>query len=170
MWIILIIVFIVSYPNEIPTVSAHKIELVKVNPDEELYDYTIEFLKDCEGYRARPYKCLAGKATIGYGHRIYLYDTITYLTELQADSLLKLDFDECLTFVGERYSNLEFNKQIALAHFAFCCGINAMLEMYSDSNILDIDRYIYVSGIPNNFLYIIRKFEIDTWNNNPFKK
>jgi GH24 family phage-related lysozyme (muramidase) len=30
----------------------------------------IDLVKEYEGFRAKPYKCLAGQNTIGYGHRL----------------------------------------------------------------------------------------------------
>jgi GH24 family phage-related lysozyme (muramidase) len=136
--------------------------------EKALYDYTIDFIKNHEGYVAEPYQCAANKWTIGYGHRTYGHESYKHLTEVEAEALLRTDFDVRLDIVMEKYPELSFHQQIALAHFAFCCGVGAMEKMYADTSIDDIDNWIHILGKPNSFLIMIRKFETDIYNNNPF--
>lgn len=53
----------------------------------------VEHVKQQEGWRAKPYRCQAGKPTIGYGHRI---PSMAYapLTREEGEALLRQDLRE----------------------------------------------------------------------------
>ena len=50
----------------------------------------VNLIKNLEGYREKPYKCSAGKLTIGYGHTNKVYEG-QRITKEQADNFLKED-------------------------------------------------------------------------------
>jgi len=97
------------------------------------YQETLNFIKQHEGYNdGVAYYDLGGNKTIGYGHVVQpnelFPDTIS---EFQADSILKRDFKTAIRGV-ERFTNLEGNRKLAIAHFVYSKGIGA----FSRSNLL----------------------------------
>lgn len=162
------------YHNDKETLTPIEIHEEYFCPDIMLYEYTLDFIKRCEGYVPYRYLCPAGKVTIGYGHRIYPGDTLTWLTEHQADSVLRVDFDFYMDWVSDYYKDIEYNKQIALAHFAFCCGEGALRNMYENQciyNALKYHHYRDMNGniIKSEYMEIIRKFNVDMYNEHIFR-
>lgn len=90
------------------------------------YEYSIKVIKKWEQYSATRYK-LFGDEYIGYGHLLYKSDTLTFLSKLQADSLLRADFEKAIKSV-ENMANyhLPDNRKMVLAMFAFNCGIGKL--------------------------------------------
>lgn len=89
----------------------------------------IEFIKKLEGFRAKPYKDLAGVKTIGYGHtellgRLRIPDNMV-INEREGSEIL---YDDVLFF--ERiiqkhyidYDKLSVNKRTALVSFIYNLG------------------------------------------------
>ena len=93
----------------------------------ELYEQTVNHLKEFEGFVPDRYNCPAGARTIGYGHVILRTDTIgNLITEETATEILKADLEKAIVFVEEstdldRYE--EPNKVLALAQFTFNVGV-----------------------------------------------
>jgi lysozyme len=87
------------------------------------YEKTIKAIKKHEGFAGgNPYICPGGHLTIGYGHVIKEGESFTRLTEKQADSLLRVDFNKALRAVDASVK-LEGSKKLAIAHFVFAKGI-----------------------------------------------
>jgi len=85
-------------------------------------DSTITLVKKYEGYRSRPYLCLAGKLTIGYGHTATVTRGMT-VTRAAADKLLLHD----LRAASEHLDRLVVvplteNQRAALLSFMFNVG------------------------------------------------
>lgn len=85
-----------------------------------LYDKVIEYTKLTEGKRLKAYLCPSNNPTIGYGHLIQKGEHFGTITDFQADSLLRVDFDKRLAFVD---TSLSYSKRLAVAHFIFNVGI-----------------------------------------------
>lgn len=91
----------------------------------------VALVKQFEGFAAQPYRCPAGKLTIGYGHVVqagehHLSDA--RLTEVQASALLASDLGLFAPQVeallkGVAVSQGQFD---ALVSFAFNCGVGAL--------------------------------------------
>ena len=64
-------------------------------------DEALTIVKDFEGYRDKPYKCPAGKLTIGYGHVLKTNEKISSLTTPVATSILKEDLSAALDVVNK---------------------------------------------------------------------
>ncbi len=84
----------------------------------------LQQIKEHEGLRLFPYKCPAGKLTIGYGHN--LQDN--GLTKTACEFILYDDIDEAkrnlkTIFGGEFFENLPKNKKIALIDMMFNLGM-----------------------------------------------
>ena len=87
------------------------------------YEKTIRAIKKHEGFAGgKPYICPGGFATIGYGHVIKEGEHFIQLTEKQADSLLRVDFNKALKAVDASVK-LNGPKKLAIAHFVFAKGI-----------------------------------------------
>ena len=84
----------------------------------------LQQIKEHEGLKLFPYKCPAGKLTIGYGHN--LQDN--GLTKTACEFILYDDIDEAKRnlrsiFGGEFFENLPKNKKIALIDMMFNLGM-----------------------------------------------
>ena len=75
-------------------------------------------------YRLKPYKCSAGKLTIGYGHNL---DDLG-ITEEIADFMLEFDIESAKNDLhkvfGPRVNMFSYNRQNALIDMMFNLGIN----------------------------------------------
>ena len=101
------------------------------------YERTIKAIKKQEGFaNGKPYICPAGYLTIGYGHVIKEGETFIQLTEKQADSLLRVDFNKALSAV-ESSVKLEGSKKLAIAHFVFAKGIGSFNKSELRQKILN---------------------------------
>lgn len=89
-------------------------------------DELVAHLKHFEGFVAHPYRCAAGKLTIGYGHRIDVL--VPNITEGQATSLLLFDIAR-FTVQAARLSpgivNDAPRRLNAIIDFVFNCGPEA---------------------------------------------
>jgi GH24 family phage-related lysozyme (muramidase) len=92
---------------------------------QEQYENMISFIKKSEGFRATIYNCPAGQATIGYGHMALPGEKFTSITESQADSLLKVDFQKRMDFLP---ITMEYHKKLAIAHFIWNLGYGKYLK------------------------------------------
>lgn len=88
------------------------------------YTQTLEYIKSHEGLNnGKKYIDAAGIATIGYGHVILPDESFPdQISDEQADSLLRSDFDKALTAV-DRLTDLKDNKRLAIAHFIYAKGV-----------------------------------------------
>jgi lysozyme len=141
------------------------------------YERTIEYIKEHEGFAGgKPYICPGGYRTIGYGHIILEHENFTQLSEYQADSLLRADFDKALYLV-EKTVEVKGSKKLAIAHFVFTRGIGtfiksplkAMVENNEDISE-EIVKWCYYRNIKgervrSQHAYNIRKWEAKMYNN-----
>lgn len=89
----------------------------------------IEALKQSEKFRAEPYKCPAGKLTIGYGHVISDDESFAAITENEAEEILRKDIEvaeRCIwRAVRVPLSQDQFDS---LVSFIFNVGCHAFLK------------------------------------------
>ncbi|NJO92944.1 MAG: lysozyme, partial [Chloroflexia bacterium] len=135
------------------------------------YERTIEYIKEHEGFAGgMPYICPGGYKTIGYGHVILEHENFEQLSENQADSLLRIDFNKALDLV-EKNIDVKGSKKLAIAHFVFTRGIGtfiksplkAMVENNEDISE-EIVKWCYYRNIKgervrSQHAYNIRKWE-----------
>ncbi|MBR6279224.1 MAG: lysozyme [Bacteroidales bacterium] len=95
-----------------------------------MYEETISFIKKHEGFASgKPYYCVAGYLTIGYGHVIKENENFgEKISKKQADKLLRKDFNKCLALAQKHTKNLSENKLLAVAHFIYAKGIGSYLK------------------------------------------
>jgi lysozyme len=81
-----------------------------------------------EGLRFKPYKCTAGKLTIGYGHNL---DDLG-ISQRVADLLLEEDAEiadiACYKIFGEQYENWSENRRLGWLNLAFNLGHGRLLQ------------------------------------------
>lgn len=89
----------------------------------------IEIIKHYEGCRLKPYRCPAGKMTIGYGHVIQPGEVFKEMTIDYAESLLEWDLQRFAKAVDEAVKvHVTDNQFGALVSFAYNIGIGAFKE------------------------------------------
>lgn len=146
---------------------------------DSLYKKIIGFMKKNEGYRAHPYRCLAGALTVGYGHVIKPDDSLEYpISKDKAASLLKTDFNKRIKFI-EKDLDLdrlkEPHKVLSLAHFIFNVGQgnfkDSMLYQtlkHTGKLSESIKNFIHIKTdngyVESNHLLKMRKFEYKLFN------
>lgn len=84
-------------------------------------DSVIIHLKTHEGFRSNVYSDGSGHPTIGYGHQLLKGERYNDISEAQATSILKQDFEKKLKYVQTTY-NVRGDTAMALALFCFNCG------------------------------------------------
>lgn len=123
--------FLLLSPSIFPTIldSRTQKEALKIREEafdwETHYEKTIQFIKSHEGFsNGERYIDLGGTATVGYGHVILPTDSFSFpLSEEQADSLLRADFEKALRGAERISGHLKANKKLAIAHFIYSRGI-----------------------------------------------
>ena len=86
----------------------------------------MSYTKKYEGLRLKPYKCPAGKLTIGYGHNL---DDVGITLE-QAEQMLRLDLEyanmECYAMIPA-FAHLDDARKFVLIDMCFNMGIKRLL-------------------------------------------
>jgi lysozyme len=86
-----------------------------------MFSNLILILKRHEGFRSKPYRCTAGKLTIGYGRNL---DDVG-ITEVEAEFLLKVDTLRATDSAGDIFPSIlshTENRQIAIINMVFNLG------------------------------------------------
>jgi len=81
-----------------------------------------------EGLKLKPYRCTAGKLTIGYGHNL---DDLG-ISQRIADMLLEEDSEiadiACYKIFGEQYEGWSENRRLGWLNLAFNLGHSRLLQ------------------------------------------
>ena len=94
--------------------------------------YGIEFIKEKEGLRLRPYKDAAGHYTVGYGHRTNDHDKI--ITKAEATDLLRKDIETIEERLNMWKLKVTQEQYDMLISFTFNLGYSTLLH----SGILEL--------------------------------
>lgn len=115
----------------------------------------IELIKRFESLRLEPYRCPAGKWTVGWGH--VLSAPGGGITEAQAERLLEHDVERAEEAISDLVEvDLDENAFAALASFVFNVGRGAFLESTLLRKLNDgdywgahaeFDRWIHCRGV-----------------------
>jgi len=87
----------------------------------------IKMIKKHEGYRKFPYKCSAGKLTIGWGHNLDNTGISIEVAEQMLDEDIEKAYQDILYVFPDFYSYSQ-NRQDALANMIFNLGRNGFLK------------------------------------------
>lgn len=178
--LLLLFFLLISIQSFAPELTEKQQEAIKAYfslkaKNTKLYNSVISSLKKNEGLVLTPYYCPSNHLTIGYGHLIKKNEQYNTITIIQADSLLKADFDKRLNLIND---TLEYNKRLAIAHFVFNVGIgnylrsNLYKKIKMNKNIdKEIVKWCYYTRkdgkkIKSNWLLQARKFELELFNLN----
>lgn len=86
-----------------------------------------DLIRRFEGFSATPYRCPAGKLTIGFGHVVKMTDRIVPpITRAQADALLADDLAPVEIYLTGVLPDIPQGQFDALASFAYNAGLNAL--------------------------------------------
>ena len=107
-----------------------------------------------EGKKNKPYRCSAGKKTIGIGHNIdgkglpddieAFLDDNGYITNEMIDTLLDLDIEDAITDAKKLYPNFEdFSeaRQDALIDFVFNVGYGTAKTFKNTNKAINAGRW-----------------------------
>ena len=116
----------------------------------------IKLIKDFEGLRTKPYICIGGYKTIGYGHLLSNDDNREYISLEEAEELLYLDINKAEDSVMRNiYIDLTQRQFDALVSFTFNLGSAALqrstLRQKINRNEHDqvskeFGRWVYANG------------------------
>lgn len=136
---------------------------------------TVDFIKQWEGFKSRPYNCPAGVPTIGYGTTHYIDGSSVKLsdstiTEYDATILMEHDISAIKVAIDCILdTELNENQESAIIDFVYNLGltnfINSTLckkiKQYSDDPAIETEfnKWIYAKGKVLNGLIKRRKAE-----------
>ena len=129
----------------------------------------IDLIKHYEGFSSKPYYCPAGISTIGYGHVLRKDENFQFITEEDAEAILKQDCSWAEQAVIALTSiPLNQNQFDALVSFVFNLGsgsyqastLRRKLNRGDAKGAADeFKRWVYAGGIKLKGLVVRRKAE-----------
>lgn len=136
-------------------VQKHALKLQKnVIAQDTTYDYCINLIKRYEKFVPERYE-LFGRYYIGYGHMVDPFFS-EKITEIQADSILRRDFNISIKQVNSLGLRISYSKRYLLSCFVFNCGIGTlrksklleMLKNKDDDSLIKNQylKYCYADG------------------------
>jgi GH24 family phage-related lysozyme (muramidase) len=126
---------------------------------DSLYENTIAFIKQHEGFRANWYND-NGYEAIGYGQRRVCFKgtIIAPIDSITADFILRISFREHQRNVDRFYGKLPRTKKLALSHLSYCIGIGSIIKRkIVNGNELNVNNLMKLPHKNN------RNFEIELW-------
>lgn len=180
--LIFVIIFILSidlFSPEVPYEVRENISTTTLKYVDYYNQYrlVINNIKNFEGLSLTPYWDVK-QYSIGYGHAIKSYEKFTIITEKEAELLLKLDFNNCISHV-EKLTNLnrydDRNKVLALASLVYNIGIgnfqnSTLLEKLNSNQCINYEflRWVKIKQgdkyITSKHLIERRKVELSLYN------
>lgn len=120
-----------NYDTKIPKHAINATHLYQAKGT-YLYEVVVSYIKKHEGFSNVRY--MDGKnVAIGYGCHVKYHGVIPdTITQLQADSILRVSFNGNLTYIKSHFK-VSYNKQLALAHLSYAKGIKFVLDNNIDS-------------------------------------
>ena len=109
----------------------------------------IELIKSFEGFRAVPYKDIAGFLTIGFGHKIVAGEVFGAISSLEATAILHRDVQWAVTIINTAVEvALNQNQFDALCSFTYNVGAHA----FATSTLLKLINEEDFAGAAKEFL------------------
>jgi len=117
-----------------------------LEPTSISYTTISRFIQASEGFRAKPYKCAAGKLTVGFGkvisghknaHRT-VYETVRSARE-DLKRRIQADYDQLIKYTSR-------DTALVLCSFAYNCGISRAKALIRSHRTRDLGRYVYAKG------------------------
>lgn len=135
-------------------------------------DILLKHIKQAEGFRAKAYRCPAGRYTCGYGHTRGV-TRLTTCTETRAEAWLREDLQPVENFVNAIHNVNTQGKFDAIVDFAFNLGLgnlrsSTLLKLIqrgaSDKQVCDeLRKWVYAGGKVLSGLVERRGWEAQRW-------
>ena len=136
----------------------------------------LTLIKQFEGFRPTPYRCPAGKLTIGYGHVIKAGEVFTNINKQKASDILQSDIKPIETWLRMHMTlSLTQNQWDALVSFIFNIGLGKFRESRVFSNLASQNikealrlwgQWVHAGGLKLKGLEDRRKAEIKLFQEN----
>jgi lysozyme len=81
-----------------------------------------------EGLRLKPYRCTAGKLTIGYGHNLDDLGVSRRVADLMLEEDAVIAKDACEKIFGEQFARWSENRQLGWLNLAFNLGQTRLMQ------------------------------------------
>jgi lysozyme len=134
----------------------------------------IKLIKNFEGLRTKPYKCVGGYRTIGYGHLLSNDDNRESINLEEAEKLLSLDISKAENSVQRNIKiDLTQGQFDALVSFTFNLGSAALqrstlrhkINRHEHDQVpKEFRRWVYANGIIRAGLVKRRSIEAEIYN------
>lgn len=132
----------------------------------------INHIKQTEGYRAKAYRCPAGRCTCGYGHTRGV-TRLTTCTKARAEAWLRDDLQPVENFVNAIHNVNTQGKFDAIVDFAFNLGLgnlrsSTLLKLIQsgapDERVCkELRKWVYAGGRVLSGLVSRREWEAQRW-------
>jgi GH24 family phage-related lysozyme (muramidase) len=136
------------------------------------YEDAIRLIKKYEKFSSKPYKRF-GKTYIGYGQRMYSCDTIVELTEILADSLIRVDFNSRKEKLAVLFDSISDNNLNVVTLLAFNVGVSGVSKrgfvkaVNNGSSFEELEaeycKFTWAGGRHLPSLLVRRKEEFKMW-------
>lgn len=124
-----------------------------------LFPLIIEFTKKKEGFMRRPYICPAGMVTVGYGHVILNSSEFKTYREVEADALLRKDFEKKMAWM--KMNAPEGCKEYQLWALTML-AMNCRMTKWKNSTLRQkVIEYIH---IPNRSCFVELQDRWEAWS------
>lgn len=121
--------------------------IVKATPlvEDSIMLSLVEYIKEHEGFRAKPYICTGGQLTIGYGtsvrnYKYFMEDYTGEVSKKNAELAVKKILQYCYDNIESRVTTNTSDGEIwAMAHLAYCAGTNhsildQLIKVHNEDN------------------------------------
>lgn len=81
-----------------------------------------------EGLKLKPYRCTAGKLTIGYGHNLDDLGISQRVADILLEEDVKMADDTCYKIFGKLYESWSDNRKMGWLNLAFNLGHGRLLQ------------------------------------------
>lgn len=126
-------------PNKDKTVT------VRSSHNNMQYEYCVSVIKEYETFKSKPYE-LFGHHYIGYGHLIKKGESFDSISESQADSILRRDFNEGIRYVPNKLKGV---KRLVAGLYAYNCGPSKMRKFFK--NEMTREQYLSTCYLKGKF-------------------
>ena len=107
----------------------------------ELLSYAMPKIMEHEGLRLKPYKCPAGKLTIGYGRNLEARGITKQEAYTLAENDIRDSIFQCEKNFSDFFSKLSVGRKYVLVDMVFNMGINGLLGFKKTLNFIRQGNY-----------------------------
>lgn len=97
-----------------------------------------------EGLRLKPYRCTAGRLTIGYGHNLDDVGISQAVADIMLEEDLQIAEKACRRIFGDLYDSWGENRRLGWVNLAFNLGYNRLLQFRNTLRAARIEDWLEV--------------------------